>query len=147
MATWQQLADELKTDPVLEKLDEKQVESLIDVLMLVMHADEKVAFMEEAEFDHLIYELPWVESKHDKIEAHIKTTRTRLGSVDGEADYRKLVSDATKLLVSPDVRVKTYRMAVTLAEADMELHPDEHKVLTWLAEDFGIPEAQRQIRA
>ncbi len=145
MATWQQLADELKTDPVLTKLDEEHVEAIIDVLLLTMHADEKVAFMEEAEFEHLLHELPWMQDKQEKIHAHIEATTGKIKTIENESDFRALADNAAKVLVEESVREKAYHMAVALAGADMELHPEEHRVLTWLAECFEIPETKRAI--
>lgn len=142
--SWRKIADELKTDPVLAKLEDSQVRAVLDVLLLVMQADDTVGFMEEAELEHLIDELPWHAEKDEALRAHIESSRGRLESIEDDAGYRAVAEEAAKELTDADVRRKAYDMAVTLAEADMEMHPDEHKVLTWVAEVFEIPESERK---
>lgn len=145
MTTWQKLADELKTDPALAKLEEAQVKAIIDVLMLTMHSDETVAFMEEAELEHLLHELPWIQDKQDVIDAHIEASVKKIKAIEGEEGYRTFVNECAELLPDAEVKEKTYQMVVALAGADMEVHPKERKVLDWLAASLGIPENKRAV--
>lgn len=143
MATWQQLADDLKTDPALAGLGEEQIKAVVDVLVFTIHADEVAGFMEEAELEHQLFELPWMADKEAKVEAFVHDATERAKGATDEGPYREVVSAAAELLGDAAVRGKVYQMALTLANADMQIHPEEHKALTWLAEAFEIPEHER----
>lgn len=143
MIPWQQLANELRTDPKLKDISEEQAEAIIDVLLLTIHADKKVAFMEEAEFEHMIYELPWFKSKEQHIDDYVKVATERIKALEDEASFRAAAEEAASKLDDQNVREKVYEMAVTLAGADMEVNPEELAVLGWLAECFEIPEDKR----
>ena len=143
MTTWHQLADELKTDEALAGLDQAGVEALLDILLVTIHADQDVGFMEQAEFEQMIFELPWLEQKHDVVERRIKATRERLRTLRGDDDLRQLLSEAAAKLEAAPVRAKAYSMAVTLAQADMDVNAAEKKVLGWLADLWGIPPKER----
>ncbi len=145
MATWQQLADDLKTDPSLTDLGEEQIKAVIDVLVFTMHADEVAGFMEEMELEHQLFELPWMKDKEAKVEAFVHDATERAKGVGDEAGFRAVVDTAAGLLTEKMVREKIYLMAVTLANADMQIHSEEHQALTWLADAFEIPEHERAI--
>lgn len=143
MIPWQKLANELKTDPTLKDLSEEQIEAVIDVLLLTIHADKQVAFMEEAEFEHMIYELPWIKDKEEKIEAYVKTATERIKALEDDAAFRAAAESAASKLKDQIVRDKVYEMAVTLAGVDMEVNVDEQEALNVLAECLEIPEDKR----
>ena len=145
MATWHQLADDLKTDAALADLDEGQIEAVIDVLVLTMHADEVVGFMEEAELEHMLFELPWMADKESKVDAFVKAATARARGVQDEAAFRAIADQVAARLPDEAVRAKVYLMAVTLANVDMQIHSGEHEALTWLADAFEIPESDRAI--
>ena len=142
MIPWQKLANELKTDPTLKDISEEQIEATIDVLLLTIYADKKVAFMEEAELEHMLNELPWIKDKEEKVDLYVKATTERIKELDN-AELRAMAEAAAKKLDEPQVRQKVYEMAVTLAGADMEVSAEEKEVLGWLAECFEIPEDKR----
>lgn len=143
MIPWQKLANELKTDPTLKNLSEEQIEAVIDVLLLTIHADKQVAFMEEAEFEHMIQELPWFKNKEEKLEDYVKTATERIKALDDNAAFRSATEDAATKLEDQTVRDKVYEMAVTLAGVDMEVNVEEQEVLRTLAECLEIPEDKR----
>jgi uncharacterized tellurite resistance protein B-like protein len=143
MATWEKLADDLKTDKTLAALVEGQIEAIIDLLMLTIHADKTVAFMEQAELDHLLHELPWIQDKRALIDAHIEAVVKEIKDLEGEEGYRAFIEGRAAALPSGEVRQKAYQMVLALVDADMEVHPQEKMVLEWLAEGLGIPESER----
>ncbi len=145
MATWQQMADDLKTDPALATLTEDQIEAVIDILVLTIHVDEMVGFMEEAELEHMLFELPWMVDKEAKVEAFVKGATEKAQGVKSESEYHAIVDRAAEKLTDPAVREKVYAMALTLANVDMTITESEHKVLVWLANAMQIPESQRAI--
>jgi hypothetical protein len=143
MIPWQKLANELKTDPTLKGLTEEQIEAVIDVLLLTIHADKQVAFMEEAEFEHMLYELPWIKDKEEKVEAYVKTATERIKELEDSAAFRAAAESAATKLVEQTVRDKVYEMASTLAGVDMEVNVEEQEILNVLAECLEIPEDKR----
>ncbi len=142
---WQKLANDLMTDPALKALTVEQVKAVIDVLILTIQADKKVSFMEEAELEHMLAELPWFKDKEARLETYIKEVTERISTIEDEAGFREVAQSAASKLSEQDAREKVYHMAVALAGADMEIHPTESQMLTWLAESFEIPETKRAI--
>ena len=143
MASWQELADELKTDPILKDLSEAQVEAVIDVLVLAVHSKGSKSFMEEAELEHMLFELPWIKDKEDKVEAHIKEQSAKVEAAESDDALRDFAKAAATELEGSEVREKVYTMATTLAGADMEIHPAEQKVLNMIADEFEIRQELR----
>jgi len=117
MEPWHKLANEMKTDPVLKHLTEKQVEAVVDVLLLTIHADQQVSFMEEAELEHLLAELPWSADKDERMPQYIHESTQRIQALAAESRERlRTVAEASATaLVAPEVRDKVYRMATELA--------------------------------
>ena len=145
MASWQQLADDLKTDPALTNLTTEQIGAVIDVLILTIHADEEVGFMEEMELEHQLFELPWMADKEVKVAAFIKQATAKAESVKSEDDFRKIISVAAARLTEPAVREKVFSMAVSLANIDYDINQAEHLTLLWLAEALEIADPKRLI--
>jgi hypothetical protein len=146
MTTWQQMADDLKTDPVLANLKADQIEAVISILVLTVYADEVAGFMEEAELEHMLYELPWMEDKEARAEAFVKEVTDKAKGVSDEAGFRAIADAAASKLKDPVVREKAYTMAYNLACIDMNVNKAEHLALEWLADALEIPEGKRAIQ-
>lgn len=147
MESWQKLANEMKTDPALKHLSEKQVEAVVDVLLLTIHADQQVSFMEEAELDHMLGELPWSTDKETRMPEYIREATQRLQALaaEGRERLRTVAESSAAALVDPQVREKVYHMATDLAGVDVAVNDMERDVLTWLADCFEIPESKRVV--
>lgn len=144
MATWTQLADTLGTDPDLSHLDAAQVEGVIDLLTLVMYADEKVTMLERSEFEGQLESLPWIANKGDLV--HVATERATEAAkeVGDEKSFQAIARPAAARLPTDGVREKVFEMAVTLAHADLHLHPREVQALKWLADALGLDAEKAQ---
>ena len=142
MTTWQQLADNLKTDSTLTDLTNGQVEAIIDVLTLIIHADEHVGFMEEMEFDQLLMELPWLEDKAGKVEAWRESATDKAEAVDGEEEFMEIATSAAAELDDDEVRERVFTMAAGLCSSDGNICPDESEALHWLGRAFGLDSDQ-----
>jgi hypothetical protein len=147
MESWQRLANEVKTDPALRHLTEKQVEAVVDVLLLTIHADQQVSFMEEAELEHMLAELPWSADKDERMPTYIREATQRLQALaaEGRERLRTVAESSAAALVDEKVREKVYRMAAELAGIDVAVNDMERDVLTWLADCFEIPESRRVV--
>jgi hypothetical protein len=147
MESWHKLANEMKTDPALKHLSEKQVEAVVDVLLLTIHADQQVSFMEEAELEHMLAELPWTTDKDVRMPAYIRDATQRIEQLasEGRERLRTVAEASAAALVDPAVRQKIYDMAADLAGVDVTVNDMERDVLGWLADCFEIPESSRAV--
>lgn len=133
MIPWHKLANEMKTDPSLKDLTEEKIEAVIDILLLTIHADKQVAFMEETEFEHMLNELPWFVGKEERVDSYVKIATDRIKSLKDLEAFREAAEAAASKLDDQDVRKKVYEMSMTLAGADMEVNKAEQEVLEVLA--------------
>lgn len=141
MSNWEEFADELRNDSVLAALTENQVEAAIDVLALSICADGSVGFLEKLELERQLAMLPWFTSKSGLLKSRIAGSLEYATGIDDEASFREVAEKAATKLGDPHVRRKIYEMAATLACADHYLHRKEKRALLWLADTFGISEA------
>ncbi len=136
---WNQLTDELKTDEALGHLDREQAEAIITTLAVVMHADERVGLLERNEFSHLVDRLPFYEEK-DMTTALIDDAIKQARSAHGQAGLKQII-DTVAVRLDDHLREVTFRMAATLAYADLQLQASESHTLSWLAAAFNLDAA------
>ncbi|MEZ4470250.1 MAG: TerB family tellurite resistance protein [bacterium] len=134
--TWDELADELGTDAALKSLDARGVQAVIDILALVVFADEKLSMLERSEFEDQIDSLPWLAGK----DAEPALERARAATTEDQ--WKAIVRQAAGPLRSAGVGEKVYRMAAQLAWADLNMHRNELVVLQLIADGMGVPAAR-----
>lgn len=140
---WEQMASELVDDPEMKGLTDGQVGAVVDVLALTIHADRKVTPVEVAGFNHLFFDLDWLEGRHDLVRELVPKSAAK-ASVDGDRDQGlALARAAAEVLGSDSLKERVFVMAASLAAVDMKMTPAENEALGWVAEAFGIDEEQR----
>ena len=139
MTKWQSLAEDLGEDDALVDLTDDQVEAMVDVLALIIHADETVAPIEVAGFNHLVFNMPWTKGRRERLEDAVKgaASRAREAGADEEA-RQEIAHAASPRLGGAPVRERVFRMAATLAGVDLEVNAAEVRALSWLAEALEI---------
>jgi uncharacterized tellurite resistance protein B-like protein len=144
---WQELTDTLSTDDALTHLTPAQTDAFVTVLVVVMHADGRVGTLERESFRDQLDQLPFYRDKHvtaEQIEAAIEAA----SAAHGEAGFKRIIDTVAVNLDDAHLREVAFRMAATLAYADLNLHASESAVLGWLAAAFNLaPEALEAIYA
>jgi len=138
---WNDFADQYGTDQSLAGLDADQIKAVVDLLLLVMYADDKASVLEEMEFEDQICKLPAIADKRSLIDAHLPgaVSRVRGASADGA---KAIAADAAGKLTEPAARKAVFAMAAALAFADIQLAVDESAVLRSIADAFGLDPAE-----
>ena len=146
MLSWDKLVDTHRTDGLFADHSDEQVEAVIRVLAHTVYADERASFMEEVELEHMLQQLPWGDEKQDLIK---EVTRAVAETPRGERQEAfQLVARGAAERLDQLSRVTVFKMAVTLAWAEGEVHAAERTALTSLAEAFEIfPEQAAQLLA
>ncbi|MFN3202388.1 MAG: hypothetical protein ACE366_28575 [Bradymonadia bacterium] len=138
MADWNQLADELSTNADLKSLTFEQGQSIIDLLAFIVHADDRVAFLEKTQLEHMLLEMPWAEGKHDEVDAYLEDAVKRAGGDDWLGGLKTVSQRVALAVTSIKGREKVYEMAATLAAADFEYTDEERKALGILGDALEI---------
>lgn len=145
ISSWEQRARDLLSDPRLQGLPSEHVEAIIDVLTLTIHADQNVSPVEVAGFNHLFFDLPWLEDQHELVREHIPVS-VKKAIAAGEAGTEcELAADAAARLEGggTSLKEKVFLMASILASVDMKLKEGENKVLCTVGDAFGLEEQRR----
>ena len=74
MGFWSDIADTFKNDEVLTDLDAAQSKALIDVLTLIIYADDEASFLELTELELLLHELPWSLTNAAEVDAYTEAS-------------------------------------------------------------------------
>jgi len=139
ITSWEQMARDLVADPELEGLSDEQIKAIIDVLAMTLHADENVSPVEVAGFNHLFFDLPWLEERHELVREHIPRAVKRAVGADALA----VAGDAAKHFELGSQREKVFQMAAILASVDSKVKEGENAILVGIAEAFDIDEERR----
>ncbi|MCA9537992.1 MAG: TerB family tellurite resistance protein [Myxococcales bacterium] len=133
MATWNELADVIGTDPKFSSLDGEQVDAIVDLLALVMQVDNRIGVLEGVEFEQLVNSLPFVANKAARVEQQVERARDAIqaGQVDG------FIAAAAKALPA-ELAESVFQMTAALAHADLKVHSAEDSVLLAIASALGI---------
>lgn len=137
---WNQLTDELSTDDALAHLSNEQAEAIITALAVVMHADDRVGTLERNEFSDQVDRLPFYDAK-DMTTALIEDAITKAAACTDDGAHKAIIDTIAARLTDAHLREETFRMAATLAYADLELHANESAVLGWMAAAFNLSAA------
>jgi uncharacterized tellurite resistance protein B-like protein len=130
--SWTQLADELGTDAKLKALDADGIAAVLDVLALVVYADEKLGMLEQNEFEEQINALPFLAGK-DPAGALAKAK-----AANSESAWRAILDASAATLAGQGLGTQVYRMAAEIAHADLQLHRNESTVLMAVVKAFGV---------
>ncbi len=143
VTSWEQMAGELVTDPAMASLTDEQVTAIVDVLVLIIHADSKVSPVEVAGFNHLFFDLPWLEGRHELVRNHLPRA-AEFAAVAGDGDKgRAFAKQAAERLEGTALRERVFEMAASLVAVDMRVAAMENVALTWLAEAFELDSTRR----
>ena len=82
VAAWNDFADQYGTDDALARLDTAQIEAVVDLLLLVMYADDKASVLEEMEFEDQLCKLPAIADKRAVIHARRGAAVARVKGAD-----------------------------------------------------------------
>lgn len=143
MLSWSSFSDTFGTDPALANLDARQIHAVIDVLLLVMYADNKATLLEKAEFEDAICALPVLGGKRDVVHEHTAGATVRIKAA-GADESRAIAESAARALPDASVREKVFRMATSLACADVLLAAPELAALKTIAGAFGLSDSAAQ---
>jgi tellurite resistance protein len=141
--TWSEMAESMSNDPTLRGLSDEQVRAVIEALALTIHADNKVAPLEVAGFNHLLFDLPWLEDRHELLRSHVPRAAQKARAANDGLAGEVYAADIADRLGSQQVRERVFVMAASLAHVDMRIDPSENKALGWLIAAFGIDEPTR----
>lgn len=143
MTSWQQIADNFKTDAVLAGLTQDQTGAVIDILALTLYADGHAGFMQEMELDRLLLELPWINDKSDRVAtARAIAEASAPGAAGDSAAFQASVQRAGALLTDEAVRGRVFVMAAGLCAMDGDVDTHEGQALAWLGQAFGFDQAK-----
>lgn len=143
ITSWEQTARDLLSEAELQEIPDEQVKAIVDVLSLTIHADQNVSPVEVAGFNHLFFDLPWLEERHELLRSHIPISVKKAVGAGSEEDSRAIAIDVASKLIGDSLREKVFLMASILASADMRLKEGENKVLHMVADVFNIDEDRR----
>jgi hypothetical protein len=144
ITAWERMAKGIADDPELKGLTDAQIEAIIDVLALAIHADRSVSPVEVAGFNHLFFDLAWLEGRHQLVRDHVPGAAKRAVAAGADPEAaRSLITAAASVISSGALREKVFEMAVSLASVDTKVKPEEREVLRALADGFGIDEGRR----
>lgn len=144
MADWNQLADELSTDAELKALSFEQGQAVIDLLAFIVRADDRVAFLEKTQLEHMLLEMPWAEGKQQAVDACLEDALSRAGAGDWLTNMKAVAAKVAGAVTSETGRAKVYQMAATLAGADYEVTAEERQALDLLAGALSIEGETKQ---
>lgn len=136
MGAWNDFADRFGTDKALSDLDGEQIKAVVDLLLLVMYADDKASVLEEMELEEQLCKLPAISGKKALVDAHVAAATARIRGADG-SEVRTIARGAAEKLPST-ARGLVLQMAAAMAYADIQLAADESATLGLIAEALGF---------
>ena len=144
MGTWLKMADHLSTDERLTQLNTEQIQAVIDMLCLVIYADNRMSALEEVEFESALLKMPWIENKEQIVQARINTASSTARYANTPEDRKGIATKAAKFLEHDGVNEAVFGLAASMAYSDLVLHAREAEVLTVLAAALNIDEPRAQ---
>lgn len=143
MRAWNDLADQYGTDKTLADLDAEQIKAVVDLLLLVMYADDKASIMEQMEFEDQLCKLPAMADKREMLDAYVPGAIARVRAAKGEV-LDNLVAQIADTLDGESARRTAFEMAASLAYADIQLALTESATLSAVARGFGLEPDEAQ---
>ena len=137
MRAWNDFADQYGTDKTLADLDGDQIKAVVDLLLLVMYADDKASVLEKMELEEQLCRLPAIADKRSIVDGHVDAATARIKGAD-DATVAAIAGQAAAKLPGADVRRAIFEMAAIMAYADIQLAGDESAALATIAGALGI---------
>lgn len=137
MAAWNDFADRYGTDKALRDLDGEQIKAVVDLLLLVMYADDKASVLEEMEFEEQLCKLPAIADKRALVDAHVAGATARIRAA-GAGEAQAIAEQAAAKLPEGDARARVFAMTAAMAFSDVQLAVDESDVLKIVAAALGL---------
>ncbi len=134
---WQHAATRIDGDTRLREMSDDQLRALVDILVVVVQADRKVTPLEVAGFNHIFFDIPWLEGRHELLREAISAAGVYADKADEEG-LESLATDATEVLVVDELRDTVFLLAASLARVDLKLVPAECRALRWIAAGLGL---------
>ena len=144
MANWLETSQRINGRSVFASLSRAQVEGVIDILCLMMYADNRVSTLEEVEFIDVLVRLPWLENHEPLVNGRINVSSSKARYATTQDDRTVLADAAAKALADESLSESVFELAVCMAESDLVFHEREKDVLEILANSLGIPPARAQ---
>jgi len=138
---WNDFADQFGTDKALAGFDGEQIKAVVDLLLLVMYADDKASVLEKMELEEQLCRLPAIAGKRDIVSAHVDAATARIKGADASA-VASIAAAAAAALPGGEVRRVVFEMAAIMAYADVQLATDESATLGTIAGALGIDPAE-----
>jgi tellurite resistance protein len=148
MGTWLSMADRLSTDERLTQLKTEQIQAVIDMLCLVVYADNRMSALEEVEFESALLKMPWIENKEQVVQSRINTASSAARYANTPEDRKVIANKAAVFLEGSDANETVFGLAASMAFSDLVLHAREAEVLAVLSAALGIdPHRAEEIQA
>ncbi|MFW5830368.1 MAG: hypothetical protein ACOCXA_08930 [Planctomycetota bacterium] len=114
---------------------QRELEALVAVLALIMHADDRIRLGEVAFIDRIEEGCDW--QGHMGLAQYVAKKRSEaISALRSEAKLDDYIARAAAKLDSPDIQKPVYLLADELANADHEVSPEEMRILEKLVEAF-----------
>lgn len=144
MPFWREIDEALDVSATLRDLDDGQAESVVTVFVMVIHADARVLPLEVAGIHHLLFELPGLDARHERVRGWVAEAARRAEAARDEEALRALAAEAAAGIEGQGLRERVFAMAVALARVDLKLDPIESRALHAVAEAFGIERSKAE---
>ena len=144
MSSWVQLAEKLSTDERLKELGVKQVQAVIDMLCLVMFADNRVSALEEVEFNECLFKLPFLDEQRDVVSSQVNLSSSKARYANSPEDRASIAQKAAMALKDADVDEAVLELAACMAFSDLVYHVREKEVLHALSSALGIDDSRAE---
>ena len=143
MSDWMSLSQEIHNKPLFHSLDHRQTSAVIDVLCLMMYADNRVSTLEEIEFREILLRLPWLQSQGPLVEGRINVSASKARYATTAEDRRALLESAATAFRHTELAHSVYTLAETMAHSDLVFHERERDVLADLAHVLGLSQPEK----
>lgn len=140
MSNWATMVTRANTRANLRDLTTNQVHAVVDMLCLVIYADNRMSALEQIEFEETLLELDWTESKEQIVRARINTASSPARYANSREARLELVSKAVKLLgqTVDDQNEGIFGLIASMAFSDLVLHRREKELLNYIADALNI---------
>ena len=138
MANWLELSQKINEKPLFATLTRHQLEAVIDILCLMMYADNRVSTLEEIEFRETLLRLPWLENQAPLVDGRVNVAASKARYAVTSEDRQVLADSAGHHLSEEHTAETVFELAVTMAHSDLVFHEREKDVLHVLAGALGI---------
>ena len=141
MSDWMSLSQEIHNKPLFHGLDHRQTGAIIDVLCLMMYADNRVSTLEEVEFRDILLRLPWLQEHAPLVEGRVNVSASKARYATTSEDRSALLEAAATAFRETELAENVYALAETMAHSDLVFHEREQDVLRALASALGLTRA------